>query len=129
MNAKFLLVLMTMAFAVPVLAAGPKWEAAHVRELRFREGVPGEQVRQITDPKEVEEILVCFRRATEAAKTQGNRVWPKCLDFVGERPESGRWLYDSDAGEFTRLDPRVERIYRLSDSDRLRVNACFAKSG
>src|SRR5688572_21283561 len=107
--------------------AAPKWDAAHVKEVRFREGVPGQEVRVVGTPKEVEELLGYFQRATEVGKTEGKRDWPKCMDLVGERPESGRWLYDPITGEFTRLDPKAQSVYRFAESDRRRVNAHFEK--
>lgn len=105
--------------------AAPKWEAAHVSEIRFREGVPGREIGVVRVPAEVDAILGCLRRAAEVGKTDGKREWPACLDLVGERPERGRWLYDPATGEFSRLDPLVQRVYRVAESDRARLNARF----
>src|SRR5688572_12770514 len=115
-------------FALPVSAA-QKWAVEHVKEFRFRDGVPGEEFRVVVQPKQLEELVSFLQRATDVGKGDGRRKWPKSFDIVGQRPESGRWLYDPATGEFSRLDPLVHRVYRFSESDRAVVNAYFEEKG
>lgn len=112
----------------------PKWLPEHVSEVRFRDGVPGAQLRVVVDRSEIEKILATLRRAREVTKKEVTkkevpaRRWQVCVDFVGERPESGRWLLDLDTGDCTFLDPLIQPIYRIRNEDREMLTIYFRKT-
>jgi hypothetical protein len=108
--------------------AWPKWLPEHVREIRFRNGIPGEQIRVVSDGGEVEKILAAFRRAKEVGKEATDLTWKSwevCLDMLGERPENGRWLLNLSTGDCTFLDPLGQPVYRLTEEDRQMMKTYF----
>ena len=104
----------------------PKWTSTHVSEIRFRDGVPGEQRRAVSSPAEIEEILEAFRRAKGVRKKDApNRSWQVCVDVIGQRPEAGRWLLNLDTGDCAFLDPFVQPTYRLLGDERQMLKKYF----
>jgi hypothetical protein len=126
---------MKIAFALVAIVAlapaafgrsWPKWISAHVSEIRFRDGVPGVQIRAATDRGEIDKILAIFRRAQDTReKGVAAGTWRVCVDMTGERPEAGRWLLNLDTGNCTFLDPLAQSIYRLAEDDRKMMKEYF----
>lgn len=129
-----------LALPAPAAARGwPEWLPVHVRELRFRDGVPGKQLRAATDRGEIEKILAALRTAQPVKKvTWWNRLfgrksddrtfeWQVCMDVIGERPEAGRWLLNLETGEATFLDAFVQPVYRVSEDGRRTLGRWFRR--
>jgi hypothetical protein len=125
---------MKLAFALLALAvlatsglarSWPKWTSTHVSEIRFRDGVPGEQLRAVSSPSEIEKILEVFRRAEEVRKKDAPNRWQVCIDVIGQRPEAGRWLLNLDTGDCAFLDPFVQPTYRLLGDERQMLKKYF----
>lgn len=112
--------------------AGPDWSQARVQEIRFRDGVPGNQIAAIVDAAQIEVVRSAFQRSTRAQPSEADRkrLWSSmCFDVLGERPIKGRWLYEPDTGMFSRMDPLMQPVFLMTSEDKLRLNALFPKKG
>ena len=106
----------------------PEWLPTHVSEIRFRDGVPGGQIRTTTDRNEIEAILQAFRRAQKVRTKESSVRWQQvCFDMIGERPEQGRWLLNLDNGYCALLDPFNQPVYQLTEADRQMLRKYFPK--
>ena len=112
--------------------AGPNWSQGTEQEIRFRDGVPGNQIAVTVDAAQIDFVRSAFQRSTKAQPSEGDRkrLWSSmCFDVLGERPIKGRWLYEPDTGMFSRMDPLMQPVFLMTADDRSRFNALFAKKG
>jgi hypothetical protein len=98
------------------------WQSEGVTEIRFLDG-HFTVLRTFSAREDVDALTAAMRAAVPSPPAQGeNRPWTHKVDILGTTPESGRWLYASETGEFTRLTAaRSVAIFRLSAGDRANI--------
>lgn len=114
-------VFLFLAGGAGIYAAGPSWIAGHTTEVQVRNNQFA-LVRTVSGRSEIEELAGCLRRAARVGEIRDAFKWSHKFYIAGEKPEKGSWLYESGAGDFTRLSVAVSPIYRLPDADRARFN-------
>jgi len=112
-----------------VCAACASLDLAHckAREVRFYGGLPGKQLRVVTETDEVAAVVQAFARATRVRRLSNadyDRLWQMCFDVDGDKIK-GRWIYETKSGMFSRMDPVRQTVYRLTEEDRARFNEFF----
>jgi hypothetical protein len=126
--AKFINLTLSAVVLMFAGCAGPDWSRGTVTEVRVRDGIPGKQIATVSRRAQVEFALAAFQHASKVRATDADRqrLWRSvCFDIEGTPPLAGRWLYEPTTGLFTRMDPLVQRVYRMTDADRVRFNALF----
>ena len=124
--------LVVALLALSACTATPDWSRAQAKEVRLRNGVPGEQVAVLSQLSKIEVVLQAFRRAERVSATgeERRRLWASsCFDVIGDRAVSGRWLYEADSGMFSKMDPLVHPVFRMTAEDKNRINALFSNKG
>ena len=127
-----LLVVATTAYSHPT----PSWVPAHIKEFRLLKHT--QEVRVIKDVQDINALAQCLSRADTTVKVtfwsfvfgsskykEGKYKFNSTIDVIGDKPESGRWMYDSVQGVFTYLDPFIQSVYKLNEKDREVVNGFF----
>ena len=97
---------------------GPKMDAVASISIRDSQFVV---VRVLREPVEIDTLLSCFRRAKKGSASSDRKAFPYKIDI------DDRWLYDADRGEFMLLSKTKQPIYRLSEADRVSVNALIVQ--
>ena len=123
-------VFLVALLALSACTTAPDWTSARASEVRLRDGVPGTEVAVLSDVAKVEVVLRAFRAASRinVADQERRRLWAAlCFDIVGAQAFSGRWLYEPESGTFSKLDPKIQPVFRLTAEDRNRINALFPK--
>ena len=126
---------LSLVTVLAVILAGcvaPDWSQAHVHEVLFRDGVPGNQVAAIVDAARIEVVRAAFLHSARVQPTEADRkrLWSStCFDVTGDRPIKGRWLYEPESGIFSRMDPLKQPVFRMTTEDRSRFNDLFPKKG
>ena len=127
-----LLVVATTAYSHPT----PNWDPAHIKEFRLLKHA--KEVRVIKDVPDINAFAQCLSCADTIVKVtfwsfvfgsskykESKYKFNTTIDVIGDKPESGRWMYDSVQGVFTYLDPFIQSVYKLNEKDREVVNRFF----
>ena len=107
-------------FFVAISAAfgGPKIDAVPSISVRDSEFVV---ICVLREPVEIDTVRSCFRRAKKSGVSSDRKAFPYKIDL------DGRWLYDADKGEFMLLSKAEQPVYRLSEADRVSINALIIR--
>lgn len=121
-----------IAITALALASGcvssPRFGNANLREVRFRDGIPGEQVAVAAEGSGLDGVVRAFERADRirVGEAEHRRLRASlCFDVIGDRAVSGRWLYEPESGMFSKLDHRAHPVFQMAEDDRAAVNALF----
>lgn len=110
-----------LALGLGACATKKAWQPEGVTEVCVRDA-NSELCGTVEQPDHVQQILESLSRATPASATQGSsRRWSHKLDIVGSTPESGRWLYSENSGEYVRLTVVESQVMRLLADDHERL--------
>lgn len=124
---RFLLATTALALVFGCVSS-PRFGNASIREVRFRDGIPGEQVAVATEGSGLDAVVRALERAKRISvgEAEHRRLRASlCFDVIGDRAVSGRWLYDPESGMFSKLDHRAHPVFRMAEDDRVAVNALF----
>lgn len=99
-------------------ASQKPWQSEGITEIRFLDG-HFTVLRTFSDQEDLDALTAAMRAAVPSPPTLGeSRPWTHKVDILGTTPESGRWLYARETGEFTRLTAAPSPVFSLTLADR-----------